>query len=172
MRLFHISQEESINKFIPRTHSRDDLDKTKKFVWSITEQCLPNYLTPRDCPRVTYHCGGQTTQEDIQKFFSSTSRHCVAIESSWYKQMCETTLYLYEFDISNFYLLDECAGYYVSENIEIPVSITKIDNLFDELIKRNVEIRILDELWTLSDEVKKSTLNWSFCRMRNARPKI
>lgn len=86
--------------------------------------------------------------------------------------MCETTLYLYEFDISNFYLLDECAGYYVSENIEIPVSITKIDNLFDELIKRNVEIRILDELWTLSDEVKKSTLNWSFCRMRNARTKI
>ncbi|WP_408632547.1 DUF6886 family protein [Mobilitalea sibirica] len=33
---------------------RLDIDNSKGLVWAITEQCLPNFLTPRDCPRVSH----------------------------------------------------------------------------------------------------------------------
>jgi len=171
MRLFHVSEESSIDVFIPRTPEREDLDRSKGLVWALNERCLPNYLLPRDCPRVTYHTSEKTTQDDIIKFFSSSSRHCVAIENGWYERMRKTSLYLYEFDASYFYLHDEVAGYYVSERTEIPNSVAKLDDLFGELFKRNIEIRILNDLWTLGNAVQQSTLNWSLCRMANAKAK-
>ena len=170
MRLFHVSEESDIAEFIPRIPSREDVDKSKGLVWAVNERCLPNYLTPRDCPRVTYHAHEKTDTEDISKFFSSSSRHCIALEHSWYKKMTEARLYLYEFDVSNFYLQDDIAGYYVSEQIEIPVNITKIEDLFEALFERDVEVRLLLNLWDLGYAVQKSTLNWSLCRMRNAAP--
>lgn len=170
MRLFHVSEEAGIERFIPRTPERDDLDQSKKLVWAINEACLPNFLTPRDCPRVAYYATAATSPEDIERFFSSSSRHCVAIEHGWYARMRRTTLYLYEFDTANFYLQDRCAGYYVSESIETPVSQTAIPDLFGALLERDVEIRILNNLWRLGNRVQQSSLNWSLCRMRNAKP--
>ncbi|MCL2620066.1 MAG: hypothetical protein FWD97_03930 [Defluviitaleaceae bacterium] len=172
MRLFHVSEEPNIKKFVPRIPTRDDLDKTKGLVWALNERCLPNFLTPRDCPRVTYYAGERTTQEDVSKFFSSSARHCVTIEHGWHKKMLETTLYIYEFDTTSFYLQDECAGYYVSQQTEVPISVTKYNDLYEELFKRNVEVRLLDYLWDLGRSVQKSSLNWSLCRMANALPEI
>jgi len=168
MRLFHVSEESNIKKFIPRTPSRDDLDKTKGLVWAINERCLPNFLTPRDCPRVTYHANERTTQEDVDKYFSSSARHCVAIEYGWHIKMLETSLYIYEFETTNFSLQDEVAGYYVSEQTEEPISVKKYDDLYKELFERNVEVRIVDNLWHLARLVQESSLSWSLCRMANA----
>ena len=170
MRLFHVSEESDINSFIPRAPLRDDMDKSVPLVWAITERCLPNFLTPRDCPRVTYHAKADSTDADIARFFSSRARHVVAMERDWFNRMRDTSLYLYEFDPAHFYLQDDCAGYYVSERTEIPIAVTKIDDLFQALIDRNIEIRIIDNLWQLGRAVQQSTLNWSLCRMRNAKP--
>ena len=71
MRLFHVSEEENIEIFNPRLPYREDLDKTKGLVWAINEECLPNFLTPRNCPRVTYHCSEDTTEADKEKYLSS-----------------------------------------------------------------------------------------------------
>ena len=170
MRLFHVSEEPNIDQFIPRIPKRDDMDKSKGLVWSLTEPALPNFLTPRDCPRVGYRVKEDSTQEDIANFFSSSSRHCVAIERDWHSRMLETTLYVYEFETANFYMND-CAGFYVSDKIETPISVTKYESLYDELFKRDVEVRILSNLWALGEAVQRSSLQWSLCRMRNARPK-
>ena len=169
MKLFHVSEESNIVQFVPRIPYRKDMDQSKGLVWSLTELALPNWLTPRDCPRIGYRSDDKTTQEDILKFFSSSSRHCVAIENDWHVKMLETTLYIYEFDITNFYF-DDCAGFYVSEQTEIPVSVIKYENLYDELFKRNIEVRILNNLWELGKAVQKSSLKWSLCRMGNAKP--
>ena len=61
--------------------------------------------------------------------------------------------------------------FHVSDQIEIPISVEKFDNLYSELFKRNVEVRILNNLWELGESVQKSTLTWSLCRMVNAIPK-
>lgn len=168
MRLFHVSEESDIAQFVPRIPSRDDLDKSKGLVWAVNERCLPNYLLPRDCPRVAYHAADATSPEDIEKFFSGVSRHCVAIEHGWYQRVARTSLYLYEFDTANFYLQDDVAGYYISEQTETPISMVRIDDLFAAQFERGVEIRLLDNLWPLAKAVQGSTLNWSLCRMRNA----
>lgn len=173
MRLFHVSEEPNIEVFNPRTPTRNDLNKNVGLVWAIDEERLPNFLTPRDCPRVTYHFGKNTSDCDKNKFFTSSSvKHVVVIENNWFERMKNTTLYLYEFDISEFELQDEIAGYYVSKAPQIPISKHQVSDLFSELIQRNVEIRITDNLWKIADEVKESTLNWSLCRMNNAKLRI
>ncbi len=170
MRLFHVSEEQDIRIFHPRIPDRDDMDKSVGLVWAIDEKRLPNFLTPRNCPRVTYHINSNTSIDDRKKFFSSTSvEHAIVIEHEWYKAFCNAKLYIYEFDCSDFELQDEIAGYFVSKTTQIPVAKYIIDDLFEELIKRNVEIRITDNLQQIADEVKKSSLNWSLCRMGYAK---
>jgi len=172
MILYHVSEEPNITKFVPRIPDREDLDKSKRLVWALDEKCLPSFLTPRDCPHVAYYATEKSSEEDIAKFYSSSQRYCVAIESDWYKRMTQTSLYVYQFDSSNFKLQDEVAGYYVSEEIEVPIAVARFDDLFSELFKRNVEVRILDDLWQLGRAVQKSTLAWGLYRMRNARLEI
>lgn len=170
MRLFHVSEDNNIEIFEPRKPSRPDMQESASLVWAINELCLPNFLTPRDCPRVTYHIIDSTTNLDKKKYFSSTqASYVVAIEQDWLEKMINTTLYIYEFDTTDFYILDNIAGYYVTEKKQIPISKVTITDLFAEQFKRNVEIRILPELLTLRNKIVKSNLAWSMCRMANAK---
>lgn len=173
MRLFHVSEESDISEFSPRIPYRNDLDKSVGLAWAVDEKRLPNFLTPRNCPRVTYHVGENTTKQDKLKFFSSsTQTYAVVIESKWLEVLRNTTLYVYEFDSGNFELQDNVAGYYVSQAVEKPINKFVFDDLLTELIKRNIEIRIVDNLWTIAEQVKTSTLNWSLCRMAFAQFKL
>lgn len=166
MRLFHVSEEDDISIFVPRLPERKDLAPNKGLVWAINEQCLPNFLTPRNCPRVTYHCNENTKNEDKKRYLSSaTKNHVIAIEHKWFNTMKNTTLYLYEFDTTDFYLLDLTAGYYVSEKTQVPINRITIDDLFEELFNRNIELRIIDNLWDLCDSIQLTSFSWSMCRM-------
>lgn len=169
MRLFHISEEENIEIFIPRIPLRDDMDKNVGLVWAVDEKRLPNFLLPRDCPRVCYHIGENTNENDKAEFFTSSSTsHVVVVEHGWVERILNTTLYRYEFLTDDFKLQDSVAGYWVAKTEQRPVEKVEITNLLSELAKYNVELRIVDELLTIAQRVKSSTLNWSLCRMRNA----
>ena len=172
MRLFHVSEDPDIIAFSPRIPSRKDLDQKIGLVWAIDEARLPNFLTPRDCPRIAYYSDKSTAQADRERFFSSSSvSHAIVIEKSWFHIMQATTLYLYEFDPDDFVLQDDIAGYYVAKTTQFPKNRFVISNLFDELMNRNTEIRITDNLWDIADAVQQSSLSWSLCRMRNAKPR-
>ena len=170
MRLFHVSEECDIKIFEPRLPARKDLDPTVGLVWALDERHLPNFLTPRDCPRVTYNATGDTLPEDLRWFSSKTQRHCVVIEKGWFEKMRKTTLYIYEFDPADFELQDAAAGYYVAKTAQIPVAVHRIDDLFAALFERNVELRVVDYLWDICRQVQNTSLEWSMCRMRNAIP--
>lgn len=172
IRLFHVSEDPDIKVFEPRFPVRKDLDQSIGLVWAIDEGRLPNFLTPRDCPRVTYHVGSQTTDADKKRFFTSSGiSHAIVIESKWYHTMKNTVLFLYEFDTEEFALQDSVAGYYVATTTQYPKGKYMLTDLFGELAKRNVEVRIVDNLWDIAEAVKTSTLNWSLCRMANAAPR-
>lgn len=169
MRIFHVSEESNIQVFEPRTPKRGDIAETP-IVWAVSEERLTNYLTPRDCPRVGYHVGAHTAEEDIDEYFSSNEhRHALIIESGWFEIMKNTTLWLYEFDPSGFYMQDEPAGYYVSESVQLPIAKLRIDDLFDELFRRECELRIVGDLHKIAEKIKYTTLDWSLIRMKNAR---
>ncbi len=172
MRLFHVSEDENIVVFHPRVPKRKDLNQKEGLVWAIDERRLPNFLTPRNCPRVTYYAGADTSSEDRKKYFSSTAEsHVIVIENKWFEAMKNTALYLYEFDPEGFELQDEIAGYYIAKTTQVPIGKNRIDDLFAELFLRGVEVRIVDNLWDIYERVRKSTLNWSMCRMGFAQEK-
>ena len=142
VRLFHVSEEANISQFEPRIPDRDDLDKKVGLVWAIDEARLPNFLTPRNCPRVAYHIGKYTNDIDIEKFFSSpTMTHTIVIESKWLEIIKSTTLYLYEFNTDDFILQDDIAGYYIAKSTQIPKKTYEMKDLFSKLTKCQVKIK-------------------------------
>lgn len=68
--------------------------------------------------------------------------------------------------------LEDTAARELKEETNLAANHFKLlTDLFGELLKRNVEIRITDNLWDIADDVQASTLNWSLCRMANAKPR-
>jgi len=172
MRLFHVSEDPNVEVFHPRTPRRAELDPSVGLVWSLTEPALPNWLFPRDCPRVGYHICDNVTNDDRAKFFTSGAQHVVAIEHNWHERQLTAALYVYEFDPQNFYY-DDVAGFYVSQHSEKPINMMTYTDLYGELFKRGVEVRLVDSLWPLRAAVLGSSLKlWSFCRMANAKPRL
>jgi hypothetical protein len=164
--LFHISDEQGIEIF----HPRESPFAEQPVVWAIEESRLGNYLLPRDCPRVTFYAGPNTTVEDRQRFLG-TSPSVVAVENAWYDRITNSTLWKYRLPASHFDCIDECAGYYVSCLPAIPLSVTLISRLIPELLSRGGELRFLPSLWPLHDAVAASTLQFSMIRMRSAGPR-
>ncbi|WCT11610.1 DUF6886 family protein [Mucilaginibacter jinjuensis] len=171
--LFHISEEGNIQRFIPKPSPSHYDQITRDVVFAITGELLHNYLLPRDCPRVTFYAGKNTSSADKERFLSSSdANYIIAVEQKWLPAIQHIKLYCYEFPAETFSLLDECAGYYVSYQQVIPTTVKLIDNTLDELFKRNIELRLLPNLHHLANEVAKSTLNFSIIRLRNAAPKL
>jgi hypothetical protein len=169
-RLFHISEQPGISIFTPRPSPSHFENITGSVVFAISDQLLHNYLLPRDCPRVTFYAGTNTTDADKQKFIgNTTSNHVVAVESGWYQQIKETTLYCYEFLSDDFMLIDECAGYYVSYKPVVPIAVTVIDDIMAALLNRDIELRFMPSLIDIADATRNSSLQFSLIRMRNAK---
>ena len=169
MRLFHVSEDPNVDIFHPRLPRRSDMDPNVGLVWSLTEPALPNWLFPRDCPRVGYRICDNVTPEDKEKFFVSGASHVVTIEQDWHERQKNATLYVYEFDPANFYF-DEVASFYVSQQSETPIDMVTHTDLYAELFRRGAEVRLVDNLWLLRDAVFASSLtSWSFCKMANAK---
>ena len=165
--LFHISEEPGIERFEPRPSP----SHPEPVVWAINEERLPNYLLPRDCPRVTYYAHATTTAAaDVERFLGS-SRAVVAVESGWWDRLRTCRLYCYHLPQDTFMCHDECAGYFVSSLPVIPVSTQSIEDPLAALLARGVELRLVPNLWPLRDAVVTSTLWYSLIRMRNALPR-
>src|SRR5580693_955232 len=97
-RLFHISEESGIGKFVPRPSPSFFAAITGDVVYAITDKLLHNYLLPRDCPRVTYYANPNSSPEDVGRFLGqSNARFVVAVETGWFARIKDTTLYSYEF---------------------------------------------------------------------------
>jgi len=59
--LFHVSETPGIERFEPRPSSY----VPDPVVWAIDADRLRNYLVPRECPRVTFYAGPETTAADV-----------------------------------------------------------------------------------------------------------
>jgi hypothetical protein len=163
--LFHVSEEPGIERFEPRPSPYT----AEPVVWAIDADHLRNYLLPRDCPRVTYYAGCDTTAGDTARFLGS-SPAVVAIENAWLERLRSCRLYCYHLPPESFECMDECAGYFVSRRPVVPARVQVIDDLLGALLERGVELRFAPNLWSLREAVVASTLRFSLIRMRNALP--
>lgn len=168
MRLFHVSEDFEIARFEPRPTERHSVPA----VWAIEEHLLPLYLTPRDCPRVCFRAGPDTTDEDRDRFFHrGGAQQVVAIEGYWFPQMMMGQLALYEMPAdAPWTLQDEAAGYWVCPEAVEPVERTIVDSLAGQISQRGFELRVVPSLIGLADEVVKSSVIYNLIRMENAEP--
>jgi hypothetical protein len=164
--LFHVSEEPGIERFEPRPSPSSDTP----VVWAIDEERLRNYLLPRECPRVTFYAGQQTTAADVERFLGS-STSVVAVEGGWLERIRSVQLYCFEMPPRTFACVDECAGYFVSREAVVPAGVRVVNDAVAALIELGVELRLLPNLWPLRDAVVSSTLQFSVIRMRNALPR-
>ena len=163
--MFHVSEEAGIKCFEPRWSEIAG----QSVVWAVDADHLHNYLLPRECPRVTYYAGPQTSMADVERFLGK-SRAVVAIESEWFERVRSCRLFCYHLPAATFECFDECAGYFVSKLAVVPERVEVLDNLIPELLKRGIELRLVPTLGPLRDAVLASTLQFSLIRMRNAQP--
>ena len=164
--LFHISEECGIGLFEPRPSDYTDAP----VVWAIDGDHVRNYLLPRECPRVTYYAGPETTSADVERYLGS-SPAVVAIEGGWLDRLRSSRLYCYYLPQETFDCLDACAGYYVSRVAVVPAGVDVVDDPMAALLTRGVELRFVPNLWHLRDAVVASSLQYSIIRMRNAVPR-
>lgn len=168
--LFHFSEDPSISKFHPRQQPEQPC--AEHVVWAIDAEHAPIYYFPRDCPRVCFaaHVGSSTN--DVSTFLAHTNaRRVIAIESTWLDRVRSATLYQYELPSEEFVLNDQPAGYYVCPRAVIPVRVAPMGDLIEALVEADCELRITPSLWSLHDAVRKSSLEYSMIRMRNAGPR-
>jgi hypothetical protein len=167
MSLFHVSEEAGITIFYPRTSSA--MPHVGSVVWAVAESHLPNYLLPRDCPRVTFAAVPSTTVDDRQRFgIKEYHSRIVVIEAAWLRRVTEGTLCIYEMPEGPFSVQDEGAGYWVARDSVHPLGSTIVTDLPAAITERGAELRVVARLWRLHDEVAQSTLQFSMIRMRNA----
>jgi hypothetical protein len=166
LRLFHASQDSTIQTFHPRPSTV--APEAGPIVWAIAESHLPNYLLPRDCPRVTFGLCESTSDVDRRRFGVHAAGRVVVIESAWLSRVLACVLYLYELPFDGFEAWDESAGYWVSRQAVMPLGVTVVDDLPSAITERGGELRVVHRLWALHDAVAESTLQFSMIRMRNA----
>lgn len=164
--LFHVSEERGIKQFEPRASERG----MGPVVWAIDENRLRNYLVPRECPRVTYYAGRETTDADVERFLGSSTA-VIAIEREWFERLRSCRLYCYHLAPDTFESFDQCAGYFVSRVPVVPARVEVFEDAISELLRRGVELRVVPNLWSLRDAVVTSSLQFSMIRMRNALPR-
>jgi len=165
--LFHVSEEGGIEDFEPRPSE----NSREPVVWAIDAFRLRNYLLPRDCPRVTYYAGRETSERDVERFLGSSTA-VVTIEQLWLERVKSCRLYCYHLPPTTFACVDECAGYFVSPVRVTPAHVEIIDDPISALRMRGVDVRVVDNLWPLRDAVVESSLQFSMIRMRHARPRV
>lgn len=140
-------------------------------VWAVDNSRLHNYLLPRDCPRVTFYPLPDSLPEDVERLMGG-ARAVVAIESAWLEAARAATLHLYRLPPESFTCVDAGAGYWISREAVVPLSVVSVTDPLGEIARRGVELRALPSLWDLRDRVIASSLQFSIIRMRNARPRL
>lgn len=168
MKLFHISENKNIEKFVPRISKA--IWNHEKYVWAISEDKIQNYLFPRECPRI---CISKNEAKNLSSWISndesSSFKSHIFVCENWKEELEECKLYQYEFDTSNFNSIDIIAGYYVSKNIEVPISSKLIDNCISELKDLNINVKFISkrQMTSLRKDVILYTKEFSIIKWDN-----
>jgi hypothetical protein len=171
--LFHVSEQPGIDEFVPKPVPSPDSAVEGDAVWAIDEAHLPNYLLPRDCPRVTYGISTETTAADRQRFFAHTNAEkIIAIEADWFHRVQNCRLYIYELAAETFEIIDRGAGYWISRSAVKPLAVREMNDLLLPILERGIELRVMPNLWPLRDALTQSSVSYSIIRVRNAKKMV
>ena len=169
-RLFHVSEDPAIRRFKPRSAPSPDSGVRGLAVWAISESHLTNYLLPRNCPRICLRAGPQTTEADREMFLRGAER-VVAFEAAWLDRVRTMAICLYDMPPEAFQEALPEAGYWISREPVVPTGMTMVRDGIAALADAGVEVRLLQDFWSLRDAVIASSLQFSIIRTAHAGPR-
>lgn len=109
-----------------------------------------------------------TTDGDIAQFLEGKVSPLILLEHSWKERIERVALFVYEFDSTGFRLLDEAAGYWISETNQKPLRKFMLTNPLERLSQLGMRVCFRNELLSLREEISNSSLRFSMIRLRNA----
>lgn len=137
------------------------------WVWAVDEKRLPNYLLPRQCPRVCW----ATDPASPDTLLGSPAARVITVEHGWLPQLTQTNLNVHLLADTGFTLIDATAGYWVSEHDTRVEDVQQVENCLTALADYDVEVRCTPSLWPYVDAVVAAKAEFSAIRLRNARPR-
>ena len=165
-RLFHVSEDAGIARFEPRPNYR----LAGEMVWAVDEAHLVNFLTPRDCPRITFGRRSDTTDADAARL-QLAARRVVAFEAAWLERLRACVLTIYELPPGTFEPEDRAAGYWISAQAVTPLLSWTESDLLGALVRAGAEVRIVQDFWPLRDAVANSSAEFSIIHQDRAQPR-
>lgn len=173
-RLFHFSDDPSIERFVPRpvrvpSERGPGLDWLNgPLVWAVSEQRQATYLFPRDCPRVLLWLTDDTTDDDRLRWWGRRECRTLAhVEWEWLERLRTSSLYRYELPAERFEPVEGDWMWVAREPLD-PLRMEPCANLLDALAREEVELRVMQSLAPLRD-VWSTSLHASGIRLRHAR---
>src|SRR5689334_1124557 len=134
MRLFHFSDDPTIERFVPRpvrvpSQRPPGMDWLNgPLVWAIDDWHAPMYFFPRDCPRVLLWKTPDSTPADVERYLQNRDVHMIAhIEWAWLDRLRAETLYRYELPADGFESLGD-VGMCVHRGAVQPLEMTVLDD--------------------------------------------
>ena len=165
-RLFHVSDEGPFTSMSPRPSPAGTPYEGRELVWAVDETHLPNYLLPRQCPRVCW-----ATPHAPHALLGSPAARVIAVEHRWATRLRHAGLNVHLLDPRSFTLLDATAGYWISEHVARVQDVRRVEDCFTALAELDVELRLTTSLWPYADAVLAEAAEFSAIRIRNARPR-
>lgn len=132
----------------------------REWVWAVDETRLPNYLLPRECPRVCW-----ATPPAQHSLLSSPAARVIVVEHQWLSRLLQAALNVHQLDSANFTLLDATAGYWVSERTARVRDVRQVDDCLTALGQHDIEVRLTASLWPYVDAVVAGGGDFSAIRM-------
>jgi len=173
MRLFHFSDDAAIDRFVPRPVSAPSARPAGRewlngpLVWAIDAAHEMLYLFPRDCPRILAWATPPSTAADRARWLGPGEPRAVAfVEAAWIDRLRVAEIHRYELPAATFRSIED-AGMWVSEAPVVPLGCVALTRLDGELVRRGVDLRIVDSLAPLA-ALWDSSLHVSGIRLRNS----
>ena len=166
--LHHVSDASRLHELVPRPSPPGTEHAGRLLVWAVDAERLPNYLLPRDCPRV---CWAASPDDADQPLLATPAPRVVVVEQGWLPALRDAHLFVHVLDPDGFELLDPAAGYWVSERTAAVREVREVHDCLDALAAAGVEIRVTTDLWPYLDAVVARGGEFSGIRMRNASPR-
>jgi len=170
MGLYHFSEDPSIRVFRPHI-ARTSAIQDEAFVWAIDDWHAPTYFLPRDCPRVCFWAGPQTSDEACSRWLNDREpRFVMLVEADWLERIRNAELYRYTMPEGSFRPAPlGPRGTYVSRETVTPLQMDPVGDLLLALSGAGVELRVLDRLGPMWKEIRSgSSLSFSGIRLLNA----